>query len=311
MIISKLTTKIVLTILLLDSITLSAFAFNSASSKSSTSVTQSISSNQKSVMSADREYKPVNNDYTFGLVGQVTRSTSLYDHKDGTNSESLSYAVVPSLKMPLGGLSSLIVYNQDLKDGESTDNGFADTPVTFAFKSKDWAWSAPYILTLTPTLTAVIPTAKKTIQKDQLYTALSTGLSFGIKPDGFTTSEHGEFSLAVVITAGRNFHAMEEDINGAVLNKYSSNQTLNIGYSISDLSFSIEYIHKSRWTYKGNIKEAFALSEEIGYSINDHFNIAVGHSNEGAGLKANGYESNFNFINENDSTVYLTLGTAL
>jgi len=311
MIISKLATKIVLTILILDSITLSSFAFNSSSSKSSTTVVQSNSTNQKSVMSADREYKPVDKDYTFGLVAQVSRSTSLYDHKDGTNSESLSYTIVPSLKMPIGGISALIVYNQDLKDSDSTDNGLADTPVTLAFKAKEWAWSAPYILTMTPTLTAVIPTAKKTIEKDQLYTALSTGLSFGIKPDGFTTSEHGEFSLAVGVTAGRNFHAMEEDINGAVLNKYSSNQTLNIGYSIADLSFNIEYIHKSRWTYKGNTKEAFALSEEIGYSVNDHFNVAVGHSNEGTGLKANGYESNFNFINENDSTVYLTLGTAL
>ena len=311
MIISKLATKIVLTILLLDSITLSSFAFNSPTSKSSTSLSQSNVAPSKSVMSADREYKPVINNYTFSLIGQISRSTSLYDHKDGTNSESLSYTIVPSLKMPIGNISTLIVYNQDLKDSESTDNGLADTPVTLAFKSKDWAWSAPYILTMTPTLTAIIPAAKKTIQKDQLYTALSTGLSFGIKPDGFTTSEHGEFSLAVGVTAGRNFHAMEEDIKGAVLNKYSSNQTLNISYSISDLSFSIEYIHKSRWTYKGNTKEAFALSQEVGYSINDHFNVAIGHSNEGAGLKANGYESNFNFINENDSTVYLTLGTAL
>lgn len=306
-------TLFALTILSLGSISLPSFANNTDVKKSSTQKLAQQRPDQKSVMSADQAPKDEtkNSSYLFGLAFQVSRSTSLYDHKDGTNSESMSFLLAPSFKMPFGSISALFSYNQDLKDSENIDNGFADTPVAFAFKTKEWDWSAPYILTLTPTITALAPMAKRTVTKDQLQTALSTGLSFGIKPDGIHTSEHGEYSLAIGVTAGRNFHTYEEDINGAVLNKYSSNQTINLGYSISEWSFAIEYIHKTRWTYKGNIKDAFSFSQELGYTFNDHFAAAIGHSNEGAGLKSNGYESNFNLIDENASSVYLSLGTSL
>ncbi len=113
------------------------------------------------------------------------------------------------------------------------------------------------------------------------------------------------------LTAGRSFHSYEQDINGAVLNRYSSNQTLAVGYSIGDWSFSVEFLNRLRWTYQGNLKTpSFVASQEIGYSIHDHFNLAVGHTNEASAMKDNGVDSNYNLVDEKTSTVYGTVGVA-
>jgi hypothetical protein len=149
--------------------------------------------------------------------------------------------------------------------------------------------------------TAVAPVSKPSTKRDQLQTSLSAKIKLSTAP-----KEDG-FSGSVSVSAGRNFHAYEEDINGSVLNQYSSNQTLSLGYGYDKFSISLDYINRTRWTYQGNIKSAFELDEELGYDINKTFNVAVGHSNTGSTLKANGTDSNIDFYNENSSVVYASL----
>lgn len=290
---------------LLAATVLSLISFDSAFASSS----NSSNPNQKSIISADQvESLQESSETSFHAAVQISRNTSLYDHQDGTRKDGLDYLVVPSLKTFFGGFSAKVAYSQDLKDESTTASDWTDVPVTFSFIPNKWEWSPPYILTLTPTLTAVAPLAKTSVQRDQLQTAFITGLSFGIIPDGIAAQKDGAWNLAIGLTAGRNFHAYSTDINGAVLNQYSSNQTLNVGYTYRQLSLSVEFIHKVRWTYQGNVKNSFEHTEEIGYGLTDHFSIALGHTNAGSTLKTNGSESNVAVINENDSLVYAALG---
>lgn len=248
--------------------------------------------------------------YKLAGVFEVSRSTSLYDFKDGSRSDGLDLLFVPALKTPIGTFSMKETYSKNLRDDNDIKAGFSDAAVTYSFGAKDWEWSPPYVLTMSPSITTVVPISELSVKKNQLQTALSGGLTFGVRPDGLGAAQAGAWNFSVGVTAGRSFHAYEEDINGAVLNKYSSNQTLSLGYTISDFSFSFDYVNRSRWTYQGNIKQSFVTTQEISYAIDDHFYTTVGHSNdEGSVLKANGYESNIDVIDENNSSVYLTLGT--
>jgi hypothetical protein len=250
-------------------------------------------------------------DYKFAATVEVSRSTGLYDFKDGSRSDGLDLLFAPSLKTPIGNFSVKESYSKDLRNEESTSNGFSDATVGYNNGSFDWEWSAPYVLTLRPSLSVVIPVSNISVKKTQLQTAVSGSLSFGIRPDGLASVRGGAWNVGLSISAGRNFHAYEEDINGVVLNKYSSNQGVSIGYTISDLSFSFDYMNRSRWTYQGNIKQSFVISEEISYAINDNFYVSAGHTNDaGSVLKANGFESNIQIIDENNSGVYLTLGSS-
>lgn len=239
----------------------------------------------------------------FNIAASITRSTSLIDFKDGTRSDSMEYMVNPSLKLSYGTYSTVLVYSQDLRDEYTkTASDWADVPLSFAFNPTRWKFNDNFNARMTYSLMAVIPNSQYSVKKDQLQTSLSGKIGFALTP-----ASEG-FSVAVGVSAGRNFHAYEEDINGAVLNQYSSNQNLSLGYSISDWSLSVDLVNRSRWTYKGNAKSSFSISEELGYSINDNFSVAIGHTNAGSTLKPNGTDSNIEIYNENTSMVYGTLG---
>ena len=256
------------------------------------------------LMSADQLPSEINEDLPFSVTALLSRSTNLYDFQNGSRKDGIDYLFIPVYKVGFGSFSSKITYSQDLRDQSAGKSDWADVSVTYAMNPNQWAWSNPYILTLTPTLSTVIPTSQLSYKKDQLQTALVAGVSFGIIPDGIAPKKDGAWNLAIGVTVGRAFHKFAEDINGAVLNKYLSNQTLNLGYTYKDFSISTEYIHKSRWTYQDTSKDSFEFSQELGYTITEHFAIAIGHTNAGTGLRANGTESNISLLNENDSTVY-------
>lgn len=270
------------------------------------------SSTGKSVMSADQVLKDEEEKSTkFSASVDVSRSTNLYDHKDGSRFDSLDFRFIGGAGFTNGhSLSMVVDYSNDLRDPENTAAGLLDPSLKYSFKSAKWAWSAPYILTFRPAISTVIPMSKGSTKRDELQGSLAGSVAFGIIPDGIYKSD-GVWSVLIGLSAGQNFYTYEENINGKVLNKYSSNQSMDISYSIADFSFSLSYLHRSRWTYQGNVRESFALGQEIGYSLNDNFAVNVGHSNEGAMIKANGYESNFDVIDENNSSVYMGISASM
>lgn len=246
----------------------------------------------------------VESDYVFTALTLVSRSTSLVDHKDGTRTDSIDYGFMPVLKMPVGSISSRIIYSQNLNDQSPSESDFSDIPVTFAFNSFKTKAFKDAAIRLTPTITAIAPVSKTSVKKDQLQTALISGLSFGFIPSVTNFNSGYGWSLGASISFGRNFHAYEEDINGSVLNQYSSNQTLNALYKYRNWRINVEFNHLNRWSYQNNLKEAFEHSEEVAYDFTANFSLALGHTNAGSALKANGVDSNYNLINENDSKVY-------
>ncbi|MFZ3230530.1 MAG: hypothetical protein WA160_10030 [Pseudobdellovibrio sp.] len=286
----------------------SSFFRPSEAKAASTSNKSQLYKNNKVVISSEQNIKE---EPTFGTSALVSRSTSLVDFKDGTKTDAVDYLLSPFVKTSLGTVTTKLAYSQNLKESNASaesKSDWADAPVTFIATPYKWLWSSPYVITLTPTVTAVVPLSQTSTRRDQLQTTLITGISFGIIPDGIAPKHDGAWNLAIGITAGQAFHAYEENTVGTVLNKYISNQTLNLGYTYKAISLSAEYIHKSRWTYQGSTKEAFELSEELGYSINENFSMALGHTNAGSALKANGSESNIDLVNENSSVVYVAMG---
>jgi hypothetical protein len=240
---------------------------------------------------------------------EVSRSTSLYNFQDGTKSDDISLSLAATLTTDIGKFSFLESYAKDLNNEESTRDGFSDLAISYSNGAIDWDWSPPYVLTMTPSVKVILPISEVSVKRDQLQTAVSGGLSFGIRPDSLGAQQDGAWNTTVSVTAGRSFHTYKENIHGDILNLYSSNQGLTLGYTISDFGFTFNYTNMSRWTYDGNIKQFYVMSQEISYSINEQFNMAIGHTNALVSvLKQNGFESNVQVIDENNSAVYLNLG---
>lgn len=253
-------------------------------------------------------------DPAFHINFAVSKSTSLVDFQDGTRRDGMDYQLAPALVTSYGVLSTRIAYSQNLReDSPATaldDSDWADAPITFAFNPTKWFKQSPITIAMTPSVTAVMPISQISIRRDQLQTTLIGGLNFKFSEGGVIAKKDGAWVVGVTLTAGRSFHAYQENINGSVLNQYLSNQALNLGYTYKVVSFTVDYAHKTRWTYQGGVRDSFELSEEIGWAINDTLSLAVGHSNGGSSLKPDGSESNFSVYNENDSTVYVQMGVS-
>lgn len=232
------------------------------------------------------------------------RSTNLIDFEDGSRSDSMSYSLKPSYKMAYGNLSTTLVYIQNLRDSfDSTTAGLADIPISFSFKTDSWTWNDSQKAKFNYSLTTIIPASQYSVKKDLLQTAISGRAGFSVMP----SSGEG-FAYSTGLSVGRNFHTYSEDINNVVLNQYSASLSMGADYARGDWNIGANFSYVSRWTYHNNVKTGFKSSEKIGYTVNKNISLAVGHSNEGSTLKPNGIDSNIEVFNENNSTVYLTLG---
>ena len=283
-------TLLVPTVVMLASINM-ASAMTSANTQTATSTT------------ALPEPAPAAAASAFHFSLSLSRSTNLVDYQDGSRSDSLDYAFNPSMKTSFGSFATSLAYSQNLRDQyNSTASDWSDIPFIFSFNPKTYIWLARNAK-VQYSVTAVIPISQYSVKKDQLQTALSGKIGFSLMP-----VEGNGFGIVTGISLGRNFHSYEEDINGSVLNQYSSNQNAGISYVFNDWSFSADFVNRTRWTYKNSVKSSFEISEEIGYSINPNFSAAIGHTNAGATLKVNGADSNVDLYNENTAIVYATLG---
>lgn len=236
-----------------------------------------------------------------------TRSTNLIDFQDGTRKDSFDYELAPSMKTSQGTFATSITYSQDLRDQYSgTASDWGDVPIVFAFNPTELSKS-PLLpdksASLSYSISAIIPLSQNSVKKNQLQTALAGKIGLAIMP-----SDDAGFGYSTSISLARNLHRYEQDTNGAVLNQYSSKQTLDISYLKNQWSFGLSFANRTAWSYQNNAKNSFELGQEIAYSLNKNIAFAIGHTNAGATLKDNGVDYNIELFNENSSTVYATLG---
>lgn len=229
----------------------------------------------------------------FNISAGLSKSVSLVDHNDGERQETNDLEVVPSYSWGFAKTLAVLSFSDDLRDPGNSDMG--DIPVATAFKG--WEFKR---FKLSPSVTAVIPASKESKLNTNLQTAISGKLSGSIQPQLLIPG----LSLSASLSAGRNFHRYDTALDGKVLNQYSSKQGLSVGYEIGIFSFGIDFTHINSVSYQGNLKESFEHSEEASVSFGDHFGFSLGHTNGGSVFKENGYSSNYQFINEEDSLVY-------
>lgn len=233
-----------------------------------------------------------------GLVS-MNRSASLVDYQDGTREDGAEY--MGRFNVKLGANYAIMTqagYSQDLNYSEKDD--FTDTSVNLLRTPVKVGQN----FLLGYRVTAIAPTSKDSHKRQSLQTSLSTGLSAQINPDRLIPG----LEIAGSISVGRNFHQYETALDGKVNNQYSSAQALTLGYAFKyGISLSAEFIHKNAWSYQNVMKDVFEMSQELSFAFNPALAVAIGHTNSGSSLRANGNESNVQLVNETTSIIYGSL----
>ena len=257
--------------------------------------------NNASAASSTTVVQDPHGDLLYGFV-QLARSTSLYDFQDGTRKDGMDYVARFNLNLSKQYLVRVDgSFSQDLNNSDNND--VSDTYISFVRNpSPVGRW-----VMLGYSLGAVAPTSKDSHTRQNLEGATSAAMIAMINPDRLIPG----FAVVGGISIRKNFHSYDTDINGNVNTEYSSAQSISVGYDFaSGISLSAQFVHKNGLTYQNNILESFEHSEEIDYGINQNVAIAIGHTNAGSVLKANGVDSNIALIDENASLVYASLTVA-
>ncbi len=234
----------------------------------------------------------------------LTKINSLYDRKDGTFYDGINYAISLGYKASFGQFVGVLSYDQNVRANYEDQSDFNDAYGVYAHNPAQLGNFETLKLSLAPSATVLFPVSKKSNKFDQMQTALIAGVNLTLAPKVSSTS--GSLSATLGLNIGKNFHRYEEDVNGAVLSQYSSNQSLTLGYGLESFSASISYVHKTRISYQNSTREGFELTQTIAYAFTQAFSLTLGHTNAGAALKANGQDSNFAVVNEDNSVVFLT-----
>ena len=273
---------------------------------------QSISSTSKKTNTSETKLEKTESTKqpsVFSGMASISRSTSLYDLKDGSKYDGMDYLVGFGLNFNFGSFSSKLSYSQDLNDKTGENSSINDTNITYSYlpisiSKNDRGVNLGWV----PSVTMIIPLSDRSRNVEQLQTALiaSAGLSLSAGKNTAMSGLGSKFSISL----GQNFHQFETDKNGTISNKMSSNQSIALYYTLSDFTFSLAYANMYRWPYSGNVKNSFSLSQDITYSFLDQYSVSIGQSNSGSTLKPNGYDSNISLFSDTNSILYLAFGAS-
>ncbi|MBO9665996.1 MAG: hypothetical protein J7501_04225 [Bdellovibrio sp.] len=265
---------------MLLSLTLAPVAFaNNAAVNSSTTLVQSTK-----------------NSTIFSGFFNASRSTSMVDHEDGSAQNTMDYSGRLNMNLSKNYVLRLSGgYSQNLNDSSYDD--FNDTSVSI--RRSPFALNKTFLMGWNVGGTA--PTSKDSYKRQNMMGAFNTGMNIVINPDRLIQG----LGLVAGVTLNRNFHQYETDVNGNVLNQYTSSQSLSVSYDWPvGISLSADFVHQNALSYQNNVKEFFAFTQELGYQMSNWLALGVGHTNTGNVLKSNGTDSNISLTDENSSTVY-------
>jgi hypothetical protein len=231
----------------------------------------------------------------------TSRSTSLYDFQDGSKSDGMDYTFRLAAKLGATskyGVKLTAVYSDDLNNPESNDN-LKDTNISLG---RAPAPVGGYLL-MSPSIGVGLPTSKDSRDRQQLQAAGKLGLATLVNPEKLMTG----LAIMVNLVGTKNFHSYDTATDGKVNTAYSLLQNANFVYTYKAVSLTLDFVHMNTWSYQDVMRDVFEMTQELGLAFNDNIAVAIGHTNGGSTLKADGVNSNVQVMNENTSMVYASL----
>lgn len=263
-----------------------------------------LTSKQKAAMAASQSMAqpaaPAAPVEIFSGFIQGQRSTSLYDFQDGTRQDSMDYTFRLAAKLGANSKYTMkltAIYSDNLNANGESD--WADTAISIG---RAPAPVGRYLL-MAPAAVLGLPTSKESRDHQQLQATGKVALTTIVNPERLITG----LSIVVNLVGARNFHKYDTMTDGKVNTEYQFIQNPTFVYSIGDFSMTADFAHVNTWSYQNTMKDVFQFTQELGYQFNKTFAGALGHTNGGSTLKANGIESNVQLINENTSLVYASM----
>lgn|GEM_PF-5639560 len=234
----------------------------------------------------------------FGSVGYEYGGSAV-DSKDGSLQAFQSLFVGINRRLGKDWIAGAkISVDQDLRYSDALQgNGISDLALGLSqMPQVRTSW-----LSTTSKYSVVLPASN--YSQSQLGLEASAGADVGLLLTPSWMSK--DVMLSLGLGGSRNFHKYSTDASGNILNPWSVREDLFAGYSLGKFFFDIDFLHRSAFSYNNDISESFEHTEEAAYSFTPAWRMALGHTNRGSWLGANGVDSNLKLIDPNASIFYV------
>ena len=232
----------------------------------------------------------------FGLILDLSYNSNMYAEGDINQTTYSNLTIIPSYKITDNLSTSLRTdISKYFTQDENTE--MTNTRIRFSYLTAQLtdqiSWSNRFDV--------FAPTNRKSQLTDRLKTATGIG----------TSLKYADEITIAILSLGitKNYHEFDYSTTGEQLNEYTATQALSLEFSlIEKLSLSVEGTYIMARTYQNTPKYAFETAVGLGYEITKNFSASVGLSNGGSALKANGVDSNIEFLNEKTSELNAGIG---
>jgi hypothetical protein len=153
----------------------------------------------------------------------------------------------------------------------------------------------------------IVPTSEQSndIQLLRMGTSLAPKMSYSPKQiTGLT--------ISYTPSAQLNLHQYKVALDGSSNNQWLLSQALSIQYSFTD-QLALEFYGRQRraYTYEGNQKDSYLFVQSLYYTLNDQWELSLGHSQGGNVLGPNGVDTDVSLFDKRSSTLSFGLTLSL
>ncbi len=239
-------------------------------------------------------HKPYYASFSSGITSNLYK-TSSPDHQISSDF-NLSVGLKPTKDNSVTlGLAAV----KDLKG----EREFAFSDGSLGYSHRLYRTSA---YSISGSVSAIIPMSETSREVQKLNTALvvAPSISSSLGIDSFSAQFRPSLRY--------NFHSMKTNMLGGSNSEYSLGARLTLGYNFTDeISLSAVSSYARSTTYYGNTIDSYSFIQALGYQATEELSFEVGHANGGNALAPNGTDTDINFYDENNSTIYFALTLSL
>ncbi|OFZ56456.1 MAG: hypothetical protein A2428_14405 [Bdellovibrionales bacterium RIFOXYC1_FULL_54_43] len=238
-----------------------------------------------------------------GITTTLSASSTLHAPESADRASESSLALVPSYAIAESyDLSAQIIFSRQLEN--EMKSSVSDAVVGISRSNLP----VNQFLRLSPRLAATIAVNEYSRERDSLRFALHFKPTFKFDLSRLGRVDWGGMNRVIFnhqFSVTRNFHSFKTSRTGSSNIAYSTSYAGTLGYRFPQrVTLAGSFTRAIGWSYEGHPKHNFELAQELSYSLSEHVELALGHSNAGAAFKENGRDSNIAFHDVSDSTVF-------
>ena len=233
-------------------------------------------------------------------VLSILQAEHNFSQGDGPDRQTNSTLLVsPSYQLSQGlKVSATLAYLQSFDDEQKSEInnlkiGLIKAPQPLLIK-KPLKWSQSAFIRL--------PTNQKSREVESFQGAISyePKLHYEVRVATF------RFPLSYGVLLQKNIHRFSQSENASAnISHYLRHRgSLEVALIGSALSLGVDFSYENAWTYRETPRSSFGLSEFFAYQFSPQSFIQIGHSNQGAALKANGVTNNVSLFDKYRSTYF-------